>query len=441
MAHSASDRVVAKHRIPVGPRLKDVLRVAYRANRPVLMEGETGIGKSEIIHEVAQELGIMCQILDLSLLEPPDLVGLPVIESGRTRFATPSSLPTEGSGILMLEELNRAERYIQQPALQLLTARKLHEYTLPAGWSVCAAINPEEGDYQVSPLDPAMRARFLYLSVFAERAAWINWARAHQVHPAVLRVADSHEQFLEHVPPRTWTYVSDTLKAMSPEELEHRVLLNDVLSGYLPAPLVSLIQKELAEVGRGPGVSAAEILQTYHRDKSLQSQVQSAMKAGQTDVVHQLVLRIDQFLKSPDFIGLVNSEAVSSDAFEALLKDLPGDHRDRLGQTLGDNLAATVLLRIKPEDIAGGGYVSGALANRVAGWFKTPHQKYRQRLIVTYLDHFLRHKADLSTLRNSNGARMGLGHLLDQLDETEATRLGKTLNECHVDVISKKGKR
>ena len=46
----------------------------------------------------------------LSLLEPPDLVGLPIIEEGRTRYALPRFLPRVGQGILMLEELNRAER-------------------------------------------------------------------------------------------------------------------------------------------------------------------------------------------------------------------------------------------------------------------------------------------------------------------------------------------
>ena len=44
----------------------------------------------------------------------------------------------------MLEELNRAERYIQQPALQLLSARKLHEYELPEGW-VCSRPRPRRG--------------------------------------------------------------------------------------------------------------------------------------------------------------------------------------------------------------------------------------------------------------------------------------------------------
>jgi MoxR-like ATPase len=91
-----------------------VLALAYRARRPVLLEGPTGIGKSEIVRHVADALGIETIVLDLSLLEPPDLVGLPVITSGsgapRTTYALPEVLPTSGAGILMLEELNRAER-------------------------------------------------------------------------------------------------------------------------------------------------------------------------------------------------------------------------------------------------------------------------------------------------------------------------------------------
>src|SRR6201989_1410700 len=108
--------------LPLGPRVEPILEVAYRARRPVLLEGATGIGKSELVAQLARKLGIAHTVLDLSLLEPPDLVGLPVIEDGRTRYALPRFLPRDGAGILMLEELNRAERYIQQPALQLLTA-------------------------------------------------------------------------------------------------------------------------------------------------------------------------------------------------------------------------------------------------------------------------------------------------------------------------------
>jgi len=133
---------LAPQAVPIGPRLKAALAVAYRARQPALLEGPTGIGKSEVVAQLAHELGVDHVVLDLSLLEPPDLVGLPVVEGGRTAYAAPEILPTGGQGILMLEELNRAERYIQQPALQLLTARRLHQYVLPEGWSTMAAINP-----------------------------------------------------------------------------------------------------------------------------------------------------------------------------------------------------------------------------------------------------------------------------------------------------------
>jgi MoxR-like ATPase len=189
--------------IPVGPRLEAALELAYRARRPALLEGPTGIGKSEIVQAVAASLGIECRVLDLSLLEPPDLVGLPVVSDGRTSYARPSILPDGGAGILVLEELNRAERYIQQPALQLLTARRLHEYVLPEGWCTFAAINPESGDYQVTPLDAALRARFLVLQVRADRRALLAWAEEHGVHPVVLHIGRSHDRFVEGVAPRT----------------------------------------------------------------------------------------------------------------------------------------------------------------------------------------------------------------------------------------------
>src|SRR5689334_19301501 len=136
--------------VPVGPRLERVLSVAYRARRAVLLEGPTGIGKSEIVRSVAETLGIATTVLDLSLLEPPDLVGLPVVKDGRTEYALPAVLPKAGAGILLLEELNRAERYIQQPALQLLSARRLHEYELPPDWVCVATVNPQTAEYHVT---------------------------------------------------------------------------------------------------------------------------------------------------------------------------------------------------------------------------------------------------------------------------------------------------
>ncbi|MCA8956874.1 MAG: hypothetical protein KDC87_12425, partial [Planctomycetes bacterium] len=65
--------------LPIGDRVIELLGVAYRTRRPVLLEGTTGIGKSEIVAEFAARAGIDFTVLDLSLLEPPDLVGLPLL--------------------------------------------------------------------------------------------------------------------------------------------------------------------------------------------------------------------------------------------------------------------------------------------------------------------------------------------------------------------------
>src|SRR4051812_6711542 len=84
--------------VAIGPRVVEVLDLAYRARRPVLLEGPTGVGKSQIVTEFARQRGVGVVAPDLSLLEPPDLVGLPVIKGGRTHYASPAELPSHGCG-------------------------------------------------------------------------------------------------------------------------------------------------------------------------------------------------------------------------------------------------------------------------------------------------------------------------------------------------------
>ena len=261
VTNSARDQ--QRPKVAVGPELERILAVAHRAWRPVLLEGPTGVGKSEVVAGVAERLGIGLLVLDLSLLEPPDLIGLPFREDGRTVYAAPAILPEGGEGILPLEELNRAERYIRQPALQLLSARALHQYTLPEGWSVFAAINPEGEDYEVTPLDPALRARFCALRVHASRREWLTWAERERLHPAVLHVARTHDRVVEVVSPRSWKYASDVLKATSREEREDEAFISTLLGGYLPGPWVRVVLSSLKKVGGDLGVDVCAILKGY----------------------------------------------------------------------------------------------------------------------------------------------------------------------------------
>lgn len=420
--------------LPIGPRVEAILEVAYRARRPVLLEGSTGIGKSELVALVAKKLGIAHTVLDLSLLEPPDLVGLPVIEDGRTSYALPRFLPRDGAGILMLEELNRAERYIQQPALQLLTARALHEYVLPPGWACFAAINPETGDYQVTPLDAALRARFLQVPVRADRAAWLAWAGPNGVHPAVVALVRAHERVFEHVPPRSWTYAAQVLASMQPSELADATLVRDVLSGYLPPVWVTALAASSSLSARPLELEVHALLRDYAPKGAAATLVRGWKERAETDRFDELAARLRSVLAGPECGVLIAQGDLTLAALEALLADLPGDHRESVQEALGKNPTAVELIDVRPEEVVTN-YGGSAAYKRVQEWKSQPAKQHRVALLVTAVRAHVLTPHIASELRKSNAQRLSLGHFLLQLGERFGLPLAEALQKVGVTPI------
>ncbi len=420
--------------LPLGPRVASILEVAYRARRPVLLEGPTGIGKSELVAHVARTLGVAHLVLDLSLLEPPDLVGLPIIEDGRTRYALPRFLPRDGAGILMLEELNRAERYIQQPALQLLTARALHEYVLPEGWACFAAINPETGDYQVTPLDAALRARFLNVPVRADRAAWLAWAGAHGVHPAVTTLVRAHERAFAEVSPRSFTYASDMLLAMRLHELADAALVRDVLGGYLPEVWVEALVAGGALGARPLELDVHELLEGYTPKSAYAERLRAWRQRGETDQLDELVARLCTVLAGPECGVLAVQRKLTLATLEALFADLPGDLRERAQEALGGNPTACPLLDVRPEEVLTNWGQSAAM-QRVAEWKAQPVRHHRMALLVTAVRAHVLAPHNTETLRKSNAQRLSLGHFLVQCGERFGLPLVEALQKIGVTPI------
>jgi len=417
--------------VPVGPRLEKVLTVAYRARRAVLLEGPTGVGKSEIIRRVAEQLGIETTVLDLSLLEPPDLVGLPIVKEGRTEYALPHVLPRDGAGILLLEELNRAERYIQQPALQLLSARRLHEYELPAGWVCVATINPQTADYHVTALDKALRARFLQVSVRADRASWLAWAQTRNIHPGVVALAHAHERMLDDVPPRTWTYASELLQAFTPAELEDGTLMRDALGGYLPAAWVEALLASKASWGSRLELDVRDLLGAYAPGSALAKQIAEYRDQGKTDRLDEIVQRLLPLLAGPEAGVLAAQKQLTLASFEALLGDLPGDQREKLQEAIGGNPTASVLVDVDPTDLLAG-FAGGSAEKKLASWRSDSSKQHRIALAITGLRAFIEQPARLVELKRSNVARTSLGHLLVQLHERHAMPLVETLKRVGI---------
>ncbi len=305
--------------LPVGEPVIAVLTAAYRARRPVLLEGPTGIGKSQITAEFAGRSGLQHRVLDLSLLEPPDLVGLPQLRDGRTHYAFPAELPTDGVGVLMLEELNRAEIPVMQPALQLLSARRLHAYELPPGWFCVAAVNPEQDDYQVNRLDAALRSRFLQVFVRADRDEWLRWAQRANVHPIVQRLVREQPEVFATSSPRSWAYAGEVLAGLTPAELANRDLVLTLARGYLPVAWATALAEALAGLAATPPLDVARCF-AAGGDRWFTDVVAALAAVGRTDAISMHVFALRQ-AKSPAGFG--------AEHWERLLAAVPGDLRQQ----------------------------------------------------------------------------------------------------------------
>ena len=123
-------------------KLYEALHALIRVRVPLHIWGACGVGKSQIVAQVADDLGYAFLDVRAVQLDPVDLRGLPRIADHQTEWAPPKFLPTTGQGILFLDELTSAPQMTQAGCYQLVLDRKLGEYVLPEGWVVIAAGKP-----------------------------------------------------------------------------------------------------------------------------------------------------------------------------------------------------------------------------------------------------------------------------------------------------------
>lgn len=319
-----------KNRVVVGPELGRLLDVSRAAGLPVLLVGRHGIGKSEYMAEYARERDLEAYVLDLSLLEATDLTGIPYVEGGVTRFAPPSTLPVPNgrASVLVLEELNRCDRSVRQPCLQLLTARRLNQYQLPENCFLAASVNPPDLGYDVDELDPALASRFVTLHVEPDREAWLVWARSVELFGPLIEFIDKHPQALDAVPPRTWTYAGRMLQRAfeqnwKPEEVAR------ILETLLPTAAAHAFALDLTSgVPKPP--PPIKIMKNPAKYAPLMQQFTAE---GRIDLVREWLLEIDQYLEKTKEKSL-GADGVR-DGLLTLVLEAPADLRPPLLARLG----------------------------------------------------------------------------------------------------------
>ena len=131
----------------------------------LMIWGAPGIGKSSVVENVAKTRGLELIDLRISQLAPTDLIGIPVPTDDKAYWYPPEFLPTEGKGILFLDEINMAPPAVQGIAQQLILDRKVGSYQVPDGWFIWSAGNRKEDYAAVFDMPAPLANRFMHVEV------------------------------------------------------------------------------------------------------------------------------------------------------------------------------------------------------------------------------------------------------------------------------------
>jgi hypothetical protein len=222
---------------------KPAIKAAMKANRPSFLWGPPGVGKSELVEEITNELGGHMIDLRMAQMEPTDIRGIPFFnkELGVMDWAPPIELPTEELAsqypciVLFLDEMNSAPPAVQAAGYQLVLNGRVGKYVLPKNVHIVAAGNRDSDKGVTYRMPMPLANRFIHLEMRPDFASWQNWAIENQVHEDVVGYLSFAKQDLydfdaksssrAFATPRTWTFVSQLLQEedMDPDTLYNLV--------------------------------------------------------------------------------------------------------------------------------------------------------------------------------------------------------------------------
>ncbi len=201
-------------------QLENILRdVAFRGGLPVMVWGAPGIGKSQIVKQVASEMKMDVLDLRLNYYEESDLLGIPVKTENGMEFVKYAQLPASGNGVWFLDELTHARSSMQGLVFQLIQDNAIESYTVPEGWKHFVAASNLASHRSISnPMPSGLYSRFTggHYELVPDLEDWIAWATAEKLDEKVIAFV-SYMQKMDQKPwlfrmegqtplmtPRTW---------------------------------------------------------------------------------------------------------------------------------------------------------------------------------------------------------------------------------------------
>jgi len=188
--------------------------------RPVFIWGAPGIGKSSIVENFADSVGLPCVSLLGSQLAPEDIIGVPQIIDGKSVFCPPRIIARESPYCLFLDELNACSQEVQKAFYSLIHDRRIGEYFMPKGSIIIGAGNRAQDNAIVKPMSSALINRMFHVELIASHRDWLDWAARNEIHPYIIEYIGLRPDHLWKQPPKTeepfstprsWHILSDAI--------------------------------------------------------------------------------------------------------------------------------------------------------------------------------------------------------------------------------------
>ncbi len=265
-------------------RALEVLRAGWNAQAggglrtSWMLHGKPGIGKTDIVAQLAQQIGARLFDIRLTTIEPQDLRGLPYYDhdARKTVWYRPEDLPDDPShpAILFLDELTAASPYLQPTVYGLLQERRVGEHKLPDTVMIVAAGNTVDDGAIAYEMGTALSDRLVHLHVVADAADWLErYAVPRDLSPAVTSFLRARPDLLETMEdslkrgeviactPRSWERASQIMR-----DIPDRATRNTMLAGTLGAAVASeftLVADEIAAT-----VDVEAVLSASEKDRA-----------------------------------------------------------------------------------------------------------------------------------------------------------------------------